>query len=71
MRQIPDGPEREKLFFEAKRLLTAYMPYKFHVHRIITDFAQPWLHGYRRPLFWQTWWQYVDIDVQALRKAVE
>ena len=70
MRQIPDGPEREKLFFEAKRLLTAYMPYKFHVHRIITDFAQPWLHGYRRPLFWQTWWQYVDIDVQALRKAV-
>ncbi|MFN9187417.1 MAG: ABC transporter substrate-binding protein [Betaproteobacteria bacterium] len=70
LRQIPDGPEREKLFFEAKRLLAAYAPYKVHVHRILTDFWHPWLHGYRRPLFWQTWWQYVDIDVQALRKAV-
>ena len=22
----------------------------------------PWLIGYRRPLFWQEWWHYVDID---------
>lgn len=69
MRQIPDGEERERLFFEAKRLLTAYMPYKFHVHRMITDFSQPWLSGYRRPLFWSTWWQYVDIDAEAQAKA--
>ena len=62
MREIPDGPEREQLFAEARRLLVAYAPYKFHIHRILTDLAQPWLIGFRRGAFWNTWWQYVDID---------
>ena len=32
-------------------LLVAYMPYKFHLHRILLDLAQPWLLGYRRHPF--------------------
>jgi hypothetical protein len=24
--------------------------------------SYPWLIGYRRVIFWQDWWQYVDID---------
>ena len=44
------------------------MPYKPHVHRIYTDLAQPWVIGYRRPLFWQDWWQYVDIDTDLLKR---
>ena len=59
---LPDGPEREALFDAAKRISVAYMPYKVHVHPIVTDLTQPWLVGYRRPLFWQDYWQYVDID---------
>lgn len=62
MRFLPDGPERNDLFFEAKKILIAYAPYKNHVHRILTDLAQPWLHGYRRPLYWNDWWHYVDIE---------
>lgn len=62
MRFLPDGPERNHLFFEAKKILIAYAPYKNHVHRILTDLAQPWLHGYRRPLYWNDWWHYVDIE---------
>jgi ABC-type transport system substrate-binding protein len=62
MRFLPDGPERNSLFFEAKKILIAYAPYKNHVHRILTDLAQPWLHGYRRPLYWNDWWHYVDIE---------
>ncbi|NWG73737.1 MAG: bicyclomycin resistance protein [Rubrivivax sp.] len=68
MDQLPDGPEREALFREAKRLAVAYMPYKFTVHRIANELVQPWLVGYRRPLFWNDWWQWVDID-PALRGA--
>ena len=64
---LPDGPEREALFLEAKRLGIAYMPYKVHAHRLVTDMMQPWMSGYRRPLFWQDWWQYVDID-ESTRK---
>jgi ABC-type transport system substrate-binding protein len=59
---LPDGPEREALFHEARRIAIAFAPYKLHVHRIATDMAQPWVIGYRRPLFWQDWWQYIDID---------
>jgi len=59
---LPDGPEREALFLQAKRIATAYLPYKAHAHRLVTDMAMPYLIGYRRPLFWLDWWEYVDID---------
>jgi len=62
MLQLPDGPERDQLFFEAKRLAVAYMPQKVHVHRISNDLMHPWLLGFRRPVFAGEWWQYVDID---------
>lgn len=70
MNILPDGPERLALFDEARRIINAYMPYKYHVHRILTDLAHPWLIGYRRPPYWLTWWQYVDIDAQAQAAAV-
>ena len=62
---LPDGPERDALFLAAKRLATAWMPYKVHGHRYVTDLAWPRLVGFRRPLFWQDWWEYVDIDPAA------
>ncbi|WP_431266700.1 ABC transporter substrate-binding protein [Roseateles chitinivorans] len=65
---LPDGPERLKLFEETKRYAVAYMPYKYRGHRFITDIAQPQLVGYRRPQFWQNWWEYVDIDPDAAAK---
>lgn len=62
MTVLPDGPERLKLFEEAKRLAVAYMPYKLHVHRIVADLMQPGVVGYRRPLFWNEWWHMVDVE---------
>ena len=59
---LPDGPERAAAFNEADRLAVAYMPYKFTLNRVSVDMAQPQLVGYRRTLFWQDWWQFVDID---------
>ena len=62
MQGMADGPEREAMFLQAKRIGISFMPYKNHVHRIVTDMAQSGLIGYRRPVFWQDWWQFVDID---------
>ncbi|WP_240635894.1 ABC transporter substrate-binding protein [Caldimonas tepidiphila] len=62
MSVLPDGPERLALFREANKLVTAYAPYKYHVHRIATDLSHPWLDGFRRPIFWLTFWQYLDVD---------
>ena len=59
---IEDGAERQALFREAKLIATAFMPYKFQIHRISNDLTQPWLIGHRRPLAWNDWWHLVDID---------
>jgi hypothetical protein len=59
---MPDGLEREKLFLQVKRLCTAYMPYRYVVHRIGTELLHPWVHGYRRAVFWNNWWKFVDVD---------
>jgi ABC-type transport system substrate-binding protein len=59
---IPDGPEREALFEQARMLGVAYMPYKVTAHRIASDLMQPWLHGYRRHPVLREFWRYVDID---------
>jgi ABC-type transport system substrate-binding protein len=66
---LPDGPERAALFDEAVQLAIAYMPYKFRVNRIVTDMTYPEVIGYRRPVFWQEWWHYVDVDERAARPA--
>ena len=61
-RQLPDGPEREALIYEMKRLFAAYMPYKVHGHRYANDVWQPWLIGYRRHPFARDFFKYLDID---------
>ncbi len=62
MAVMPDGPQREALFDQARRLAAVWMPMKYHVHQLYADMWHPWLAGYRRPLFWQEWWHRVDVD---------
>ena len=59
---LPDGPERAALFLEAAKLVTAYMPYKMHVHRIYVDLTQPWLTGWRQGLFRNESWMFAEVD---------
>jgi ABC-type transport system substrate-binding protein len=59
---LPDGPERLAAFREAERLGLAYMPYKYILNRVSLDMTQRRVVGYRRPVFWQDWWHFVDID---------
>jgi ABC-type transport system substrate-binding protein len=68
LQTLPDGPERAAAFREGEALALAYMPYKFTLNRLSIDMAQPQLVGYRRPVFWQDWWHYVDIDESLRRK---
>ncbi|MDQ3447093.1 MAG: ABC transporter substrate-binding protein [Pseudomonadota bacterium] len=70
IRVLPNGEERDQLFFEGKRLLSVYVPYKHHVHRILTDLTWPWVAGFRRPPYWRDWWPYVDIDVEQQASAI-
>ena len=62
---LPDGPEREALFLQAKRHTVAWMPYKLRTHLVQATLTQPWLIGFRRPLFWPSYFDSVDIDQAA------
>src|ERR1019366_7337037 len=62
LQSLPDGPERLALMRDALKIITAYMPQKYNVHRIVTWLMQPWLLGLRAPLYGNLFWQYVDID---------
>lgn len=66
--ELPDGPERAEVLRDSVRLLVAYMPYKIHAHRIITDVTQPWLIGYKRHPMAREFWRYVDIDTDLLNQ---
>ena len=70
MQALPDGPEREALFLECKRIAVAYMPYKVLVHRIANELLHPWVTGYRRAPFWQDWWHQVDVDPARRAAAI-
>jgi ABC-type transport system substrate-binding protein len=59
---LPDGPEREAAFDQAKRLTVAWMPYKLRTHLVQITLTQPWLVGWRRPLFWNQWFDVVDLE---------
>jgi ABC-type transport system substrate-binding protein len=59
--EMPSGPERDKLFVEAWRIGAAWMPYKARYHSLRTDLVHKGVLGYRRPVFWQDFWQYVDV----------
>jgi ABC-type transport system substrate-binding protein len=61
---LPDGPERVALFLEASKLVTAYMPYRIHVHRVYNDLSHPWITGFRQTFFRNEIWQYVEVDAE-------
>ena len=59
---MPDGPERVAKVAQLRRIGVAYMPYKIKGHRFLLDIERAQLRGYRRPMFIQNWWEYVDLD---------
>jgi ABC-type transport system substrate-binding protein len=59
---LPDGPQRLALLRETQAIVTALVPMKYKVHRIVTDLTHPWVLGFRRPLYGSQFWQYIDID---------
>lgn len=67
--RLPDSPERTRLYQEMARLMVVYAPWKINMHRILTDMWYPHVIGFRRPLVQtQSWWRYVDIDLEAQKK---
>ncbi|TDM08015.1 MAG: bicyclomycin resistance protein [Ideonella sp. MAG2] len=65
MQALPDGPERLALLRQAQRLVLAYAPHKYTVHRIANDLTHRHVIGYRRPAFGRQFWHYIDLEPQS------
>ena len=46
---------------QAKDILVAYLPFKVHMHRTVTDLVQPWTEGYLRHPFMRDLWRFIDV----------
>ena len=62
-RQLPDSPERTRLFQRMSQLVTAYAPWKLDAYRYETVLVYPWVIGYKHNVFDQYPWKYLDVDV--------
>jgi ABC-type transport system substrate-binding protein len=63
-RQMPDTPERTKLFHQMSKLVAAYAPWKLDAYRYETVILQPWVMGYKHNVYYQHPWPYLDIDAK-------
>ena len=67
--KLPHSPERTALYQKMTKIIVSYAPLKLNAHRILTDMWYPYVSGFRRPLVQtQSWWKYVDIDMDAQQK---
>jgi ABC-type transport system substrate-binding protein len=69
-RELPDGPERTRLYQQMSELAAVYAPWDFGVYRYENTIAWPWLQGYRKHAFRTQPWMYWDID-DAKRAAAK
>ena len=60
--QMPDGPERERLYREMNRLLFAYAPLRPTVTPIETALAHARVIGFRKHPVLREFWKFVDLD---------
>jgi ABC-type transport system substrate-binding protein len=67
---LPDGPERDKVYTEMKRLFAAYAPWKLGTHRIHSDIGRDYVVGYRRHPVMRQMWKFLDIDQQKFAAAM-
>ena len=68
-KQLPDSPERNRLYREMTRLMVVYAPWKLGMHRIETYMTHPWVIGYRKHPIMLSNLRYLDVDVAMQRKG--
>ena len=61
-RLMPPSPERNKLYSEMARLVSAYAPWIPNVHRLRSEVSQPWVIGYVKHPILNAPWLFMDID---------
>ena len=67
-RQLPDGPERTRLFDRMTQLVIAYAPYRMTYHLLEDNVRHPWIGTYVPHPIRSQWWSFIDVDPHARRR---
>ncbi len=59
---LPDGPERDKLYFEMQKQFEADTPWALGVTRLRNQMVYPWVMGYKRHPVLLANWMYYDVN---------
>jgi ABC-type oligopeptide transport system substrate-binding subunit len=61
-RQLPDSPERNRLFREMSRQMEVDGAWSLHVSRLRSELIWPWIKGYKKHPILQADFQYLDVE---------
>ena len=62
-RQMPDSPERSKIYEDMTRLVLVYAPWKLGTYRVDGNLIHPWVLGYKKHPMIRGPWRFLDVDV--------
>ena len=68
-KQLPPGPERDKLYVTMAKILQAYTPVDLDVYRVENTLVRPWVGGYKKNVLYEHAWKFLDIDVARQRSG--
>jgi oligopeptide transport system substrate-binding protein len=67
--QLPESPERARLFRRMSELVNAYAPWMYNAYRYENVLVQPWVQGFKHTVYEQHPWRYYDIDLERRSAA--
>ena len=68
-RRLPDGPERNKLYRKMSEIVAAYNPWWLGFYPSENTLVQPWVLGYKKHVYWEHPWKYLDVDVSRQKSG--
>jgi ABC-type transport system substrate-binding protein len=68
-KRIPDGPERNALYRRMATIVAAYTPWDFGVYRYENTLVRPWVLGYKKNVYIEHPWKFLDVDVARQKAA--
>ena len=60
---LPDGPERDTLYYEMQKQFEADSPWRLGVSRYRNQLMQPWVIGYKKHPILLAEWMYFDVNM--------
>ena len=64
-KRIPDGPERNAIYRKMAGIIAAYNPWDLGVYRFENTLVRPWVQGYKKNVYNEHPWLYLDVDLGA------